>query len=252
MNEYLKNLNRLEFAVTFSCSGKCRHCSQGSHPDCPEHIDGDAAAGAVHKICQAFQINSLMTFGGEPLLYSEAVCKIHKGAKRSGIPKRQIITNGYFSRDPSIIRKTASRLAESGVNELLLSVDAFHQETIPLEPVKIFAEAVREAGIFLRTHPAWLVSREDGNPYNEKTREILKEFAQSGIRESSGNIIFPSGNAARYLSEYFREGELPPNPYEEDPRDVRAICISPSGDVLGGNIYRTDIMELIDAYRPAE
>lgn len=79
-----------------------------------------------------------------------------------------------------------------------------------------------------------------------------KEFAQSGIRESSGNIIFPSGNAARYLSKYFREEELPPNPYEEDPRDVRAICISPNGDVLGGNIYRTDIMELIDAYRPAE
>ena len=120
-----------------------------------------------------------------------------------------------------------------------------------MEPVKIFAEAVRPTGIPLHTQSAWLVSKEDPNPYNEKTKAILKEFAQLGIEEGSGNVIFPSGNAIKYLGEYFKEGEIPENPYEEDPRDVRAICISPNGGVLGGNVYRTDIMKLIEGYQPA-
>ena len=51
-----------------------------------------------------------------------------------GIPVRQLITNGFFSRDGDRIKEAAGRLAQSGVNNLLLSVDAFHQETIPLAP----------------------------------------------------------------------------------------------------------------------
>ena len=39
-----------------------------------------------------------MTFGGEPLLYPETVCKIHSAAKEMNIPKRELITNGYFSK----------------------------------------------------------------------------------------------------------------------------------------------------------
>lgn len=251
MNQFIKNLNRLEFAVTFACTGKCKHCSEGDHIHCTDHIDGDVAVDLIGKVCQAFQIDSLMTFGGEPLLFAEDVCKIHAQAKRMGIPKRQIITNGYFSKEDSVIQQTAEKLVKSGANAILISVDAFHQETIPMEPVKIFAKALRSTGVSLHMQPAWLVSKEDPNPYNEKTKAILKEFAQLGIEESSGNVIFPSGNAIKYLGEYFKEGEIPENPYEEDPRDIRAICISPNGDVLGGNVYRADIMRLIEEYKPA-
>lgn len=81
-----------------------------------------------------------MTFGGEPLLYPEIVCKIHKAAKEMGIPKRDVITNGFFSKDENRIREVVSMLTESGSGNIALSVDVFHQETIPLEPVKYFAE----------------------------------------------------------------------------------------------------------------
>lgn len=45
-----------------------------------------------------------MTFGGEPLLYPETVCKIHKAARETGIAKRSVITNGFFSRDRGRIK----------------------------------------------------------------------------------------------------------------------------------------------------
>ena len=99
MNKYMKNLNRIEFVVTMACTGRCRHCSEGEHISKGEHIDGEVAAKAVRDICESYAIESIMTFGGEPLLHPEVVCKIHAAAKESGIPKRDLITNGFFSKD---------------------------------------------------------------------------------------------------------------------------------------------------------
>ncbi len=184
--------------------------------------------------------------GGEPLLYPEDVCKIHAAARDAEIAERQIITNGFFSHDTAQIRHVATALMESGVNNLLLSVDAFHQETIPIEPVLTFAKAIQSSGIQkFRVHPAWLVSEDADNPYNNETREILAVFNEIGIPASDGNVIFPGGNALKHLNEYFDSNIKYVNPYTRNPHDIRAICINPNGDVLGDNIYKTDILDII-------
>ena len=249
MNPYLKHLNKIEFVITNACTGRCKHCSEGEHTACGERIDPQTAADAVRKIAAAYDIQTVMTFGGEPLLYPDAVCAIMTAAKELSIPKRQIITNGYFSKNPARMREVAEKLAESGVNDLLLSVDAFHQETIPLDTVKLFAAEVKRGGIPLRLQPAWLVSVDHDNPYNKTTREILGSFADMGIATNEGNVIFPEGNAAKYLAEYFTH-EIPENPYVEDPRNVRCVSFSPKGDVLDGNIYHRGIMEILETYAP--
>ncbi len=250
MNKYLKNLNRIEFVITMACTGKCRHCSEGDHTHYTEHIDPAAAVEAVRKICAAYPIESLMTFGGEPLLYPDTVCAIHQTAAAIGIGKRQLITNGFFSKDQERIEAVVKELADSGVNDLLLSVDAFHQETIPLDPVLFFAECAVKAGIPTRLSPAWLVSPEDTNPYNLRTWEILREFENLPVPVGAGNVIFPSGNARIYLREYFDENAEESSPYDDDPWDMRTISFSPNGDVLNGNVYRTDICEIMRTYRP--
>ena len=194
-----------------------------------------------------------MTFGGEPLLCLDCVCKIHEAARAAGIPKRQLITNGFFSRDTAKITAAAKRVADSGVNDILLSVDAFHQETIPLEPVMTFALAVKDAGsdtripARIRSHPAWLVSP-------RTTTRIMSAPAKSSPNSktrnqpSDGNIVFPSGNAKKYLAEYFDPNDNPTSPYAEDPNDIRAVCIGPSGDLFGGNISERDIRDILSDY----
>lgn len=252
-NPYTKNLDRLEFMVTLACTGRCRHCSEGDHSGSGEHISGGVGAQAVRSLAAVRTIDSVMTFGGEPLLYPEAVCKIHAAARDCGIPKRQLITNGYFTKDIQKIRDTAAELVWSGVNDILLSVDAFHQETIPVNAVKSFAEAVKAVkykGVTIRVHPAWLVSETDENPYNFKTRELIGEFAAMGIKASGGNVIFPDGNALKYLKEYFDPAAKYENPYTEDPNDMLTASVSPDGSVLGGNIYDTDLAELAERYCP--
>lgn len=250
MNEYVKNLNRIEFVITMACTGKCKHCSEGEHTGCSGHIETDAALAAIREVCKNYRIESLMTFGGEPLLYPDVVCEIHRTAKEMGISKRDLITNGYFSKDAERIKEVVKNLEASGVCQVLLSVDAFHQETIPLEPVKIFAECVAKSKMRMKFSPAWLVSEADNNPYNVKTRELLRELDYLNIPVGSGNIIFPSGNALKYLKEYFDENIEFSSPYDENPRDIRAIGFSPNGDVLNGNIYRKGILEILDEYQP--
>ena len=248
-NKYLTKLNKIEFVVTYACTGRCKHCSQGEHDSCGERIDAQIAADAVRKIAAEYDVKTVMTFGGEPLLYSDTVYSIMAIANELNIPKRQVITNGYFSNNTDKIREVAKRLAECGVNDLLLSVDAFHQETIPLCVVKQFAAEAKRYGIPIRLQPAWLVSRQDDNPYNRRTMEILGNFADLELSVGDGNIIFPEGNALKYLSEYFRDN-VPENPYVEDPCDVRCVSFSPNGDVLGGNVYKRDIVEIIENYAP--
>ena len=249
MNPYLKNLNKIEFVVTYACTGRCKHCSEGDHSFCGERIDPQIAADVVRKIAAEYDIKTVMTFGGEPLLYTDAVYAIMTAASELNIPKRQIITNGYFSKNADKIREVTERLAACGVNDLLLSVDAFHQETIPIDGVKQFASEAKACGIPIRLQPAWLRSATDDNPYNRKTREILGSFADVKIPVREGNVIFPEGNALRYLAEYFTD-TLPENPYAEDPRDVHCVSFEPNGNVLGGNVYERDIMEIIRDYLP--
>lgn len=169
MNDRFRNLRKIEFTVTLACTGKCRHCSEGDHEGFTGHIDADSAAEAIRKICAHYRIQTVMTFGGEPLLYPDIVCAIHRTASDLGIEKRQLITNGCFSKSPERIESVVRDLKDSGVNDLLLSVDAFHQEYIPLDPVFRFAKSAAEAEIPIRLQPAWLVGQEDPNPYNRRT-----------------------------------------------------------------------------------
>ena len=249
MNDYLKNLNKIEFVLTYACTGRCKHCSEGDHESCGESIDARIAADAVRRISGEYGIKTVMTFGGEPLLYPDAVYGIMRAAKELDIPKRQVITNGYFTKNEAVMADVASRLADSGVNDLLISVDAFHQEFIPFEIVKRFAELLKGCGIPIRLQPAWLVAKDAKNPYNEKTRGILDSFSDLNIPIGEGNVIFPEGNALIYLAEYFTDA-MPQNPYEEDPCNVKCVSFEPNGDVLGENVYRKDIMEIIKNYVP--
>jgi hypothetical protein len=63
-------------------------------------------------------------------------------------------------------------------------------------------------------------------------------------------VVFPGGNALKYLREYFPEDVSPSSPYEEDPEDLHTVSFSPNGDVLNGNVCETDILDILKTYRP--
>ena len=248
-NKYVSALNKIEFVVTNACTGRCKHCSEGGSSDCIDRIDPTVAADAVRKIAGEYAITTVMAFGGEPLLHPEAVFAVMQAATEMNVSRRQVITNGYFTNSADTLREVAARLAKCGVNDLLLSVDAFHQETIPLDAVRAFAIEAKGCGIPIRLLPAWLVSANDDNPYNKRTRELIAALGDLELALGEGNVVFREGNAKIYLAEYFGD-TAPDNPYVEDPYDLRCVSLAANGDILGDNVYRRDILEIIENYTP--
>lgn len=258
------DINRLELVVTWQCSGACRHCSVGDTRDRAKGSVPEAASvEALQRLAGAFDLGSVMTFGGEPLLYPETTAALHAKAAALGIPKRQLITNGFFSRDPERQNAVAKMLKKAGVNDLLLSVDAFHQEHIPLDAVRHFAQCAQGCGLPIRLHPAWVVNRENDNRYNAETRAILESFADLNIPVSYGNDIFLSGNAAKHLSSFYETpavdlsgfcGDLP---YTGPLTGITSLSVVPGGDVtvcdfVIGNILTEDILDIVARYDPYE
>ncbi len=200
---------------------------------------------------------------GEPLLYPEIVSAIHEKAATFDIDKRQVITNGYWTKDKSRARKIAKLLASSGVNHVAISVDAFHQECIPLDMVRYSAEALLESGITnIKWNPCWLVSSDAENRHNSKTRIILKELEDLSIPISQGNVVEPDGRAMSNLSEYFERKRSFPGiscqdmPYLNRLDDIQSICIEPNGDIpickafTIGNAKGSNTVGILESYDP--
>ena len=114
MNPYLKHLNKIEFVVTYACTGRCKHCSEGNHTSCGERIDPQIAAEAVRKIAAEYDIQTVMTFGGEPLLYTDAVYAIMTVAKELNIPNAKSLPMAIFQRMPTRSVRSPSDLPRVG------------------------------------------------------------------------------------------------------------------------------------------
>ena len=265
MNRYLP-VNRIEFAITYLCNSKCRHCQLGEEKErknFPSYIDKDIAVEIVRKVGKKYNPKSVMTFGGEPLLYPEIVCAIHKEARNVGIPVRDVITNGFWSRKTIEIQEIAEKLVKSGVNEATISVDCFHQEFIPLEIVKKAAGSLLKAGIErISWNPCWVVSKDHNNPYNRKTKAILERLKDLRVKEGEGNNAQPEGRATLWLKDFLLskakalKGKCGDMPYTEELDSVKTICVEPDGriaickDLYIGNAFETDIIDITENYNP--
>jgi MoaA/NifB/PqqE/SkfB family radical SAM enzyme len=264
MGRYLA-VDRIEFVVTYLCNSKCSHCqlTEKEKKVLPSHIDKDKASEIIRKVGRAYAPKSVMTFGGEPLLYPEIVCAIHAQAKKTGIPVRDVITNGFWSTKAEKIQKIAQNLAKSGVNEVAISVDCFHQEFVPLKIVKKTATSLVEAGIArVRWNPCWVVSKDHDNKYNRRTKAILQKLRNPHMEEDEGNNVRPEGGALSSLAEFLPpktpvpKGKCGDIPYTETLDSVKAISIEPDGRVAVcknlyiGNAFESDIIDILKNYDP--
>jgi hypothetical protein len=259
------DVHRIEFAITFRCNSHCKHCQVGQEERAshPVALDGALAAQIVRQVAGSYDIRSVMTWGGEPLLYPDVVCAIHQAAMESGIAHRSLLTNAGVPRSEAAFQSVAGRLAESGVKSVYISVDSFHQECVPLQVVERNARALVDAGINeVAWNPCWVVSREHDNPWNRQTRGILDALSHLNIREDDGNVVQPDGNALTWLAPYLPDkvpmpaGSCEDVPYGARLDEMDCIGIEPDGAVsicyewTIGNATEEDILAVLDGYDP--
>ena len=202
------------------------------------------------------ELDSFMIFGGESMLYPERTIKLFRRAKDLGIPEIELITNGFWGRDPEKARKLAFQLKEAGVTDALISVDAFHLPHIPLDGPRNAAIASREAGIkSVRWNVAILESVVASNKYDSQTKQLLEVLAPLSI-EANFNKIFPQGRAIENLRNFFPKQSLEGHCPEKETTLVNPDCISldPAGwasicwNLAIGNAKKVPLSRLLTNY----
>ncbi|OGO35563.1 MAG: hypothetical protein A2147_04590 [Chloroflexi bacterium RBG_16_57_8] len=261
---YVK-IDRLEFVVTWKCNSACKHCLVGDKRTSKAALSPELAARIVRQVAGVYPLKSMMIFGGEPLLFPDVVCAVHGAAKDCGVPRRDIITNAGYPRSDVEFRKLARRLSESGVTNASVSVDAFHQEHIPVETIERNVQALLDAGIAVDWDPCWVISADHQNPWNKRTWEILEALAHlavPAVTESDGNVVQPAGNALRWLREYLPprtpapDGACEDVPYAGRPDKVTSISVEPDAsvsvckDLTIGDAHEQNVVDILRDYDP--
>lgn len=264
MNKFV-SVDRIEFIVTYRCNSQCKHCAigQDKRESSPVAIDTDLAVQTVDRVAQEYSPQSAMTFGGEPLLFADTVCAIHEAARAKGIGRREVITNAGWPSSEAEFRRVAFKLADSGVTDIAISVDCFHQEHIPLAVVEQNVKSLVDAGIArLGWNPCWVVSKEHENPWNRRTKAILRTLAHLPVPESYGNSVEPAGNALISLGDFMPSktpaptGSCEDMPYAGRLDRVSSISVEPDGSIavckefVIGNAGQSDIVEMLRSYDP--
>lgn len=257
MNKYV-NLKRVEFLVTERCTSRCIHCSNSSKTPSNTVIGLNKAKQILNRVSEEYRIESVMTFGGEPLIYPGETIEILKYAKDIGIPTRQLITNGYWSNKREVANQILDRLKEAEVNDILLSVDYFHQEFLDFSIIEYVVSQFSSRDFSnVRLHPCWYQSPEGDNPYDDSTRNYLQKLKKYHIPVSCGNTLFPSGRAIESFPELFiplddiSQISCSSIPYTERPDNIESICINPDGLInslcLG---HKMEVDEFLTSYNP--
>lgn len=262
------NIRRVEFLLTKRCNANCKHCSVPINKDLNENSYADM--GIVKKcfeyLADKYPLSSTMIYGGEPLLYIDNVVELFRIASEHSIPSIDLITSGFLNLRESeeSMNNVVDKLSSSGVKRILLSVDSFHQERIPIELVELFLDRVIKLDFCeVQLHPAWLVSKEDNNCHNIRTCEILEYLSNKySIEVSGGNYIIPSGSNKKYIGKYYETKEIQMNkrcgeiPYTNSLEKINSIRILPEGNVnicrgiTIGNIFDQNIRDILESYSP--
>ncbi len=224
------NIKRLEFVLTEKCNSRCIHC-QGAHsPEREGVMEIEDGLTYLEETAAVTKLDSFMIFGGEPMLYPERTIKLFQRAKELGIPEIELITNGFWGRDPEKAKTLIFQLNEAGVTDILISVDAFHLPYISLDGPRNVASASLAAGVKrVRWNVAILEGIDAQNKYDRQTRQILKILAPLNLEANFK--IWPQGRAIKNLRSFFPSQSLKGDCPEKETNLVNPNCISldPSG-----------------------
>jgi MoaA/NifB/PqqE/SkfB family radical SAM enzyme len=204
-------------------------------------------------------LESFMVFGGEPMLFPERVTAIFEKAHQLRIPRIEMITNGVWGKDKEKAREWAEKLKAAGLNNVYMSVDAFHSQYTPIKCPQNAALALLKAEVEgIKWNVAVVESIEAENMYDKKTKQILKKLEPLGL-EANFVKIMPVGRAAQNLREYFQHTSLD-GPCEGEPlignklTNPDSVCIEPPGSVeicfhlATGNAKEAPLSRIISEY----
>ena len=132
--------------TNYNCTASCRHCMFASSPNCKKDYMTREKANEVAELLERAGTISVHIGGGEPFMDFDGLCTLIQALSRHGIGIDYIETNGYWAKDEAFATRRLEVLKRLGVYTIMVSVDPYHIEHVPLEmPLKLVG-LLREMG----------------------------------------------------------------------------------------------------------
>jgi len=132
--------------TNYNCTAECEHCMFASSPDCKKDYITREMSGKVSELLYRAGAYSVHIGGGEPFMDFDGLCGLISALKKYGIYIDYIETNGYWAKDEAFARRRLEVLKRLGVETIMVSVDPYHIEYVPLERPLRLIELLREYG----------------------------------------------------------------------------------------------------------
>lgn len=133
--------------TNYNCSAACRHCMFASSPRAGKEFMTAEAAERIARRLKEAGAASMHIGGGEPFLNFEALCILLKAMKKYGVGVDYIETNAFWAQDDDGIMEKLRMIRALGADTVMVSIDPFHIEYVPLErPIRLI-QALRRAGM---------------------------------------------------------------------------------------------------------
>jgi len=240
----MSSLRELHLLLTYRCTLECDHCFVWGSPQ-------QAGVMTLHQVRQIFEqgealgsVESVCFEGGEPFLYYGLLLEGVRQARVRGW-RTEVISNAYWATSPEDALLWVRPMVEAGLDDLLVSEDAYHgtsEESLPSNA----AAAAHHLGIGKGTITIREAAASIGGPSSTKGEAI-----------KGGAVRFRGRAASRLTSDLSQRPwqELVTCPHEELVSPVR-VHIDALGYVhlcqglVMGNLFQTPLREMLAAYVP--
>ena len=132
--------------LTYQCNAACEFCYYHCTPEKGGLMPVELCLAAWRSLrALAGESAKIHLTGGEPFLHWDHLVTILVEGRRQNLgPVDLVETNGFWATSDQIVRARSQRLIDLGVQRLKISVDSFHQEYVPMAPVRRLATIARE------------------------------------------------------------------------------------------------------------
>lgn len=257
----------LKIHMTYQCTAECAHCRFGCTRAPGPVIDGGLALRVVREYAAIRPLDRVVLMGGEPGLHPALVEQLAREIHAMGIWVR-IETNAFWAPSEADAEAFLTPLAGT-VDQVMLSLDAFHEPFIDPGNVTHAVRALARLGIDCSVEMAYLERPGADNEYDRRSDALLASLKRSVGEEhvvvGYQGTVFYNGAASRKLAPLVADGRgvpedaCPAVPWwfggEQDTFDL--LILDPEGylskgcGIALGNVRETPLAEIAERFDAA-
>jgi len=255
------NLSEFEISLSYECNTNCALCYANASKKYDEVIDKKIAFDSINYVSRNYQLQTLGLLGGEPTLHYQLLLDIISEAKKNQIPNIMLFTNGEWGGNKINVERMCKDLKRVGLTEIIISVDYFHQKTIPIQYCINIAFMALSIGLRVRFSMCVFEDINSNNEFDSTNRSIfqiiktnlnlpiniqkMRFFGRANNLSSFSRKLYSANDVNHPCREKEFFGSLnKPKGFLIDNFGYIQIC----DGISIGNIYKKSLQEILNDY----